>query len=77
LIGAALNSGTLRCFEQGRHSQLCQAYIKSAQQYGDLVHPNVSREKLGTIGELGLFCYVAATIGFAGKRMLDRAKRLL
>ncbi len=77
LLGAALNVGTLRCIDRKQFSPLCRAYIEPAQQYGNLIHPNVRRETLGRIGEVGLGCYIVAALGMVGKRLRGRADRQL
>jgi hypothetical protein len=74
LVGAALNGTTLRCLGNGQLPSICRAYIKPAQQYGDVLHPNVPRQTLGKVGEIGLFCYVVAGIAVTGKRLLSRER---
>lgn len=54
VLGVALNLPVVRCLRGKQFSPLCQAYIASAQQFGDVVHPNVSRERLGQLGEIGM-----------------------
>lgn len=74
LLGAALNLPTLRCV-QGDQSSLCRAYIEPTQEFGALLHPGVSRERLGRAGEIGLRAFVAGATLLAGLRLVRGGHR--
>jgi hypothetical protein len=63
LIGATLNLPLLRCLRRKQLSPLCRAYIEPAQQFGEVVHPDVPPERLGRAGEIGLWAFVAGAVG--------------
>lgn len=69
LAGATLNLPLLRCLRSRSLSPLCRAYVEPAQQFGAVLHPNVSRERLGRVGEWGLWAFVAGALGLCIKRV--------
>ncbi len=62
LLGVLANLPVMRCLRGTSFSPLCQAYIASAQQFGDVVHPRVDRERLARAGEWGLRAFVAGAV---------------
>jgi len=62
LLGVVLNLPIVRCLRSEHWSPLCQTYIASAQQFGDVVHPGVGRKRLGRAGEWGLWAFVAGAV---------------
>ncbi len=62
LLGVLVNLPVVRCLRSTHYSPLCQAYIASAQQFGDVVHSRVERERLARAGEWGLRAFVAGAV---------------
>lgn len=62
LFGAALTLPMLRHAIRSTSTPLSRAYIASAQQYGDRLHPRVDRDRLGRIGEWGLRAFIVGTV---------------
>jgi len=70
VLGVVLNLPILRCLRSEHLSPLCQAYVASAQQFGDVVHPDVGRDTLGRAGEWGLRAFVAGAVALQGRRLV-------
>ncbi len=62
VLGVLRNLPVVRCVRSNQWSPLCQAYIASAQQFGDVVHRGVDRERLGRAGEWGLRTFVVGAL---------------
>lgn len=72
VLGVALNLPILRCLRSEHASPLCQAYITSAQQFGDVVHPNVDRDTLGRAGQWGLRAFALSAVALQVQRLVKR-----
>jgi hypothetical protein len=70
VLGVLLNLPILRCLRSKHLSPLCQAYVASAQQFGDLIHPHVGRDTLARTGEWGLRAFVAGAVALQGRRLV-------
>lgn len=72
VLGVGLNLPILRCVRSEHLSPLCQAYIASAQQFGDVVHPNVERDTLGRVGEWGLRAFAIGAVALQVQRLVKK-----
>lgn len=72
VLGVVLNLPILRCLRSEHLSPLCQAYIASAQQFGDVVHPDVVRDTLGRAGEWGLRAFVMGAVALQVRRLMKK-----
>lgn len=75
VLGVLLNVPILRCLRSERVSPLCQAYITSAQQFGDVIHPNIGRDTLGRAGEWGLRAFVMGGVVLLVQRLVKNKGR--
>ncbi|NJK78705.1 MAG: DUF3177 family protein [Chloroflexaceae bacterium] len=62
LGGALLNLPLLACLRQQSPTALCRAYIEPTQEFGAVLHPGVSRETLGRVGDAGLLAFVVGAV---------------
>jgi hypothetical protein len=72
LLGATLNLPVLRCAARRVDEPLaltCRAYMEPAQEFGRVLHPSVSRARLGRVGDIGLLLFglVAALLALVGR----------
>lgn len=72
VLGVVLNLPILRCLRNEHVSPLCRAYIASAQQFGDVVHPNVDHDTLGRAGAWGLRAFAAGALVLQARRLVKR-----
>lgn len=62
LAGAALTAPLLRGSITAELPPICRAYIEPTQEFGALLHPGASRERLGRVGVVGLWVFLAGAL---------------
>jgi hypothetical protein len=62
LVGAGLNAPMLPSLVSRTPSLVAQAYVKPAQEFGNLLHPGIAKHTLGRVGEIGLLAYILGAI---------------
>lgn len=62
LAGAALTAPLLRGSIATELPPICRAYIEPTQEFGALLHSDVSREQLARVGVVGLWVFLAGAL---------------